>query len=350
MIAKVGGSTSILQTQHYLVEKDPTRLAWEHPRHLASTDREFVISQMREVAKDSRTNQPIYHYSLSWDESDNPTRQQMIEAATQTLRDLRLEEHQALLVAHNDHDYKHLHIMVNRVHPVTCTAWDRYRDYIKLEKSLRRIERKYGWKEVPGHHHQLDGQQEPEFGNSLNQFECAQIKKGQTPLFLLIREQAGHDFREAQSWENLHHRLAEKGLTIQRGSRGTGGKVTDGFEYTNLSKIHRDFCMGRLEKRLGLFQSLKEVQQGKQLTDIQRAFARYERAHRLGRPGQARSFKNGLQKTLKALGTARKIQKSLNTLLAISSPGNPAFKAVSMIGKTMINHIKQHEQSRGRGY
>src|SRR5699024_6769151 len=125
-------------------------------------------------------------------------------------------------------------------------------------------------------------------------------KQGETPLYMLIREQAGHDFREAQSWEELHQRLAEKGLTIQRGSRGTGGKVTDSYEHTNLSKIHRDFSMGRLEKRFGPFQSLEELQHGKQLTDIQHAFACYERAHRLGRPGKARSFKKGLQKTLKA--------------------------------------------------
>lgn len=351
MIAKVGDSTSILQTQHYLVEKDPNRVDWEHTRFLASTDRDFVIRQMREVAKDSRTDQPIYHYSLSWDETDNPTRQQMIEAGTQTLRDLGLGEHQALLVAHNDHDYKHLHVMVNRVHPVKCTAWDKYRDYIKLEKSLRGIERQYGWKEVPGHHHQLDGQQEPEYGNSLNKFECAQIKKGETPLYMLIREQAEHDFREAQSWEELHQRLAEKGLTIQQGSRGTGGKVTDGFEYTNLSKIRREFSMGRLEKRFGPFKSLQELQQGKQLTDIQRAFAGYERAHRLGRHRRARSFKKGLGKAFKALGTARKVHHTLQSLLAVSSSQNPAFKAVSMIGKTIINQLKQQqERSQGRGY
>ena len=150
--------------------------------------------------------------------------------------------------------------------------------------------------------------------------------------------------------EALHQRLAEKGLTIQRGSRGTGGKITDGYEYVNLSKVHRDFSMGRLEQRLGPFESLKELQQGKQLTDIQHAFACFERAHRLGRPGKARSFKKGLRKTLKALGSARKVQKTLSSLLAVSSAGNPAFKALSMIGKTMINQLKQQQQTRGRGY
>lgn len=349
MIAKVGSSTSITATINYL-EGEQDRVAWKETQNLASSDRAFVANEMKKVAAMSQTDQPIYHYSISWDEADNPTRKEMMAAATQTLDDVGLSEHQALIVAHGDHDYKHLHVMANRVHPVEGTAWDKWMDYKKLEQSLRSLERTYGWKEVPGHHHQLDGQREPEYGQSLNKFECAQIKQGETPLYLLIREQAGHDFREAQSWEELHQRLAEKGLTIQRGSRGTGGKVTDGYEFTNLSKIHRDFSMGRLEQRLGPFESLKELQQGKQLTDIQHAFACFERAHRLGRPGKARSFKKGLRKTLKALGSARKVQKTLSSLLAVSSAGNPAFKALSMIGKTMINQLKQQQQTRGRGY
>lgn len=273
-----------------------------------------------------------------------------MEAATQTLDDLGLSEHQALIIAHNDHDYKHLHVMVNRVHPVKGTAWDRWMDYKKLEKSLRSLERAYGWKEVPGHHHQLEGQQKPEYGNSLSRFECAQIKRGETPLYMLIREHAEHDFQEAQSWEELHQRLAEKGLTIQRGSRGRGGKVTDGYEYTNLSKIRRDFSMGRLEKRFGPFKSLEELQQGKQLTDVQHAFACYEQAQRLGRHRKARSFKKGLGKTLKALGTARKVQAAINSLLSVSTSSNPALELASTMGKTIINQIKQeHQQTREIG-
>lgn len=193
----------------------------------------------------------------------------------------------------------------------------------------------------------LEGQQKPKYGRSLNQFECGQIKKGQTPLYMLIREEAGHIFRESKSWKELHHRLAEKGLTIQRGSRGTGGKVTDGYEYANLSKVHRDFSMGRLEKRFGRFRSLQELQQGKQLSSVQQDFARFERALRLNRSGQG-TLKKALGKSLKAAGAAKNIHSSLNSLLAISSPGNPAFKVAKGIGKQIIKQLK-YQQTRERG-
>ena len=348
MIAKVGSSTSVSATINYL-ENDEDRVAWKEPFNLASDDREFVKNEMQQVAKMSKTDEPIYHYSISWDETDNPTREQMMEAATQTLDDLGLSDHQALIVAHNDHDYKHLHVMVNRVHPVKGTAWDRWMDYKKLEKSLRSLERSYGWKEVPGHHHQLEGQQKPEYGQSLNRFEAEQVKRGEVPLYMLIRENAEDAFRKSESWEELHHRLAEQGLTIERGSRGTGGKITDGFEYVNLSKVQRAFSMGQLEKRFGPFISLDELRQVQNLFGLQKEFAQFERAYRKGKSQKASMLKKGLKKSLKALGTAKKVHHTLNSLLSVSTPVNPAFKTVKIMGKTIINQLKQHEQSRGRG-
>lgn len=348
MIAKVGSSTSITKTLDYL-ENNEDRVAWKEARNLASDDQAFVKTQMQEVAKTSRTDQPIYHYSISWDELDNPTREQMLEAANQTIKDLGLGEHQALIVAHNDHDYKHLHVMANRVHPVRGTAWNRRMDYKKLEKSLRSLERSYGWKEVPGHHHRLEGQQKPQYGRSLNRFEAAQIKKGEMPLYMLVRDNAEEIFRESKSWQELHHRLAEQGLTIERGSRGTGGKITDGYEYANLSKVRREFSMGSLEKRFGPFKSLEELQRGKQLSSIQKDFAKFEQAFRKGKNTKASALKNGLQKSLKALGTAKKVHSTINSLLTVSTPLNPAFKAVKMIGKTITAQIKQQQQTRGRG-
>lgn len=345
MIAKVGSSTSIATTINYL-ENEEDRVAWKKVRNLASDDRVFVQNQMQGVAQQSQVKEPIYHYSISWDESDNPTRQQMGEVATRTLKDLGLEEHQAVIVAHNDHDYKHLHVMVNRVHPVKCTAWNRYRDYIKLEKSLRAIERQYGWKEVPGHHHQLEGQREPEFGQSLNKLECGQIKNGQMPLFMRVRDSAKNIFQESNSWLELHQRLAEQGLTVQRGSRGTGGKITNGEEYTNLSKIDRDFSMGKLEKRFGPFQSLNELQQGKRLSGIQRDFAQFEQAYRLGKSSRD-TLKKGIGKSLKALGTAKKIHSTLQSFLNVSTPANPAFKAVKILGKTITKQLKQ-QRTKGK--
>lgn len=349
MIAKVGTSTSIQKTSHYLASNEE-RVSWKESHNLASRDREFVTGQMEKAAAMSRTDQPIYHYSISWDPSDNPSKKQMIEVARQTLNDLGLGEHQALIVAHSDHDYKHLHVMANRVHPETGIAWDRWMDYRKLEKSLRTIEREYGWQEVPGHHHQLEGQQKPPFGRSFNRMEAAKINRGELPFFAMVREVAQEDFRSAEHWMDLHQRLTEYGLTIQRGSRGAGGKITDGSSVANLSKIHRDFSMNKLTQRFGPFKSLEQLQERTPLTDRQKTFLRFERALRMDRTSR-HSLKKGLQKTLKALGTAKRVQNTLNNFLTLTTPQNPAFKIVRRMGKTIIKQLqpKQQQQTLERG-
>lgn len=336
MIGKVGSSTSVGGTSRYL-QGDTERVEWQETHNLASNDPDFVRQQMEQTATMSKTEDPAYHFSISWDEADNPSRQQMQEVAHQTLDDIGLGEHQAVIVAHNDRPYQHLHVMVNRVHPETGNVWDRWMDYIKIEKSLRGQERARGWTEVPGHHHQLEDQVKPEFGNSYNSFEAAQMKKGQQPLFMYARDNASQIFQEASSWEQLHEELEEVGLTVQRGSRGTGGKITNGKNYTNLSKIDRDFSMGNLEKRLGPFrpkQPSKQVQKGREVAK------ELSKALKNGATGKVNKCKNALKKAIGAAANAKKAQSLMTNILAGPNISGVATKIVKSFAKQVS---KQHD-------
>ena len=64
--------------------------------------------------------------------------------------------------AHQDREHAHLHVMVNRVHPETGVAWERWQDRPVIERALREQERVYGLREVPGRLHQLDGREAPD--------------------------------------------------------------------------------------------------------------------------------------------------------------------------------------------
>lgn len=74
---------------------------------------------------------PVKHFSLSWAPSDAPTREQMIEAAQNFLCHLGWQQHQAVLVAHSDKNFSHVHVMLNVVNPsdgrVLNTAYERRR-------------------------------------------------------------------------------------------------------------------------------------------------------------------------------------------------------------------------------
>lgn len=76
---------------------------------------------------------PVFHMSIQWrgDELGHDDRDSMEEAARETLRVLKLDHLQAVIVAHRDTKNPHLHIVVNRVDPETGL-------YAKIDPNLVR--------------------------------------------------------------------------------------------------------------------------------------------------------------------------------------------------------------------
>src|SRR5690606_14584799 len=121
----------------------------------------------------------------------------MVRVADRLLAELGLQEHQVLIVAHGDTRHRHVHLMVNRVHPDTLRAWDDRHDYARIERSLRVQERELGLREVPGHHFRLEGQEPPDRAQSLSTGELrAWERTGRVPFAELVRREAGPDFAE----------------------------------------------------------------------------------------------------------------------------------------------------------
>jgi len=79
-----------------------------------------------------RLEQPVYHYTLSWEVSETPSQAEQIEAARESLKALGIEDRQALIVAHSDTDNPHVHVVVNRVCPQTGRAANMGNDRLRL--------------------------------------------------------------------------------------------------------------------------------------------------------------------------------------------------------------------------
>lgn len=67
----------------------------------------------------NKSDQVVFHYSLGWhpDEKDDLTKAEMLRAADESIRALGAENHQAVIIAHNDTKHPHVHIVINRVNP-----------------------------------------------------------------------------------------------------------------------------------------------------------------------------------------------------------------------------------------
>jgi len=114
------------------------RVGWTHTLNLAHDHVPSAVDEMLWTARQAEllkqeagmraggrpTENAVKHVSLNWAPDETPTRDHMIETAEGFLRHMNWQEHQALLVAHEDKAHSHVHLMLNRVHPDTGLALD----------------------------------------------------------------------------------------------------------------------------------------------------------------------------------------------------------------------------------
>lgn len=96
---------------------DPDR-AWRVMAYTAMhQDRLKAASGQRMSGR--KTEKPVMAYSLSWHPDQKPSPDHMRETALQSLKVLGLEEHEAFIVAHSDTPHRHVHVIANRIHPIS---------------------------------------------------------------------------------------------------------------------------------------------------------------------------------------------------------------------------------------
>lgn len=160
MIAKVQPTrqhaSSFRRLCKYLTEERDADTGIPHLRgdvvlsdNIAGSD--TVAVQMEGIAfLNPRCKDALCHYELAWPPGERPTRQQWTDCALHTLRELGYQDHQYMVVAHDDKKHFHIHIMVNKVHPETFKAHTPYRNWLTLDAAMRVLEAKYGWTHTAG--------------------------------------------------------------------------------------------------------------------------------------------------------------------------------------------------------
>ncbi len=282
MIANITNGSGFGGLTRYLFTGDrdqpnPARVAWTSTRNLAVDSPHEAAYIMRATAELGRTDQPVYHLSISIHPDESLTRAQWETVADNALFRLGLSDHQALIVAHNDKDHQHIHIVVNRVHPVTAKAWDRWQDVPRVQEVMRAQEQALGLRAV-------SQERNPDAlpAGALKQFE----RTGEPPLIDYARATIRPAFAEARSWSELHDRLAEHGLVLER--KGQGLVVTDDHQQVKASAVDRSASLRSLESRLGPYQEPPA-----QLAAVDRALREQrqaaETAHQLEALTQARA-------------------------------------------------------------
>src|SRR5262249_46344707 len=141
-----------------------------------------------------------------------------------------LADHQAVLIAHNDTDNEHVHIVVNRIGD-DGRAWRPFRDMVRAHEAIPAIEIEYGLSRTRG---------DPAPPDLSAGAVREAMRSGVRPLADRVREEAGQAFAEATSWRDLEVRLAALGYRLEPAERGSGLLVTDGSRRVSLSRVDRN--------------------------------------------------------------------------------------------------------------
>jgi hypothetical protein len=121
---------------------DPER-AWRIMAHTALAQAELKAAAGTK-ATGRKLKNPVFAYSIAWHPGETPAKAEMVEAARASLEAQGLEQHQAIILCHDDEPQAHVHIIVNRVHPATGKAATLSNSKLKLSQWAEGYERERG--------------------------------------------------------------------------------------------------------------------------------------------------------------------------------------------------------------
>jgi Ti-type conjugative transfer relaxase TraA len=239
--ASFGGLVDYLE-RGPLDNLNPARVEWSSTRNLDTDNPAEAAQLMRYAASENpKVSKPVYHFGLSLDSGEHLTREQWENAAGRVLEAMGLGDHQAVLIAHNDTDNEHIHLVVNRIAD-DGRAWRPYRDMVKAHRPIPALEIEFGLRRT--------GREQAPPDLSAGAIREA-MRTGVQPLADRVREEAGHVFAQATSWRQLEAGLAELGYRLERAERGSGLVVTDGSRRASLSHVDRNLSGPKLAARFG---------------------------------------------------------------------------------------------------
>ena len=174
------------------------------------------------------------HMVISFPPGERPSLAALADIEDSLLASIGMDHHQRISAIHDDKDHYHLHVLVNRIEPVTLRYAKPSFDMPKLMRESARLEAKHGLQQT---HHANPQQDRAAF---------AEWASKTLPGPLLA----------AADWPAIHAAAAAQGVSLQPRSNGLVVRsLTEPRLRAKGSDAHADLSLPALEKRLGAFQA-----------------------------------------------------------------------------------------------
>lgn len=209
-----------------------------------------------------------YHLVISFRPEDEPRlTPEIFKAMEERFAEaLGYTEHQRHCGVHKNTGNIHMHMAYSMIHPEKRTRHEPFRDFYKLSRVCRELEAEYGLtvdKDItPG--------QEPTRVNQ--KAALVEVHTGQQSFTGYAKERQPDilkNLEAAVSWQDIHRALAVHGLEIK--PHGNGLVVKDRHSKRSAhsmkaSALDRNLSRGKLEARLGAYQSSQNLEQVQEIS------------------------------------------------------------------------------------
>jgi len=199
-----------------------------------------------------------YHLLVSFRANEQPDAETLHAIEERICAGLGYAEHQRISAAHKDTDNLHMHIVVNKIHPVRHTMQEPYYPRKTLAKLAARLELEYSL-EIDNH--------EPRKLGAESRAADMERHSGIESLVGWIKRECLTEIKAASSWKELHQVLQGNGLELRVRANGFVFEAKDGT-MVKASTVARELSKAKLEAKFGAFEAASE-QQG-QIVEKQR--------------------------------------------------------------------------------
>ncbi|MDR2745647.1 MAG: relaxase/mobilization nuclease domain-containing protein, partial [Desulfovibrio sp.] len=207
-----------------------------------------------------QSKMPVTHWIMSWQENEQPSREQIEDAVDVFLDRMGLAGHQVIYSLHGNSANLHLHIAVNRMNPDTLKVIQPHRgfDIEEAHRIVALLEHRQGWaseskpRYVINDRGEIVRRQSKAIVKSRNEAANFESATGEKSAQRIAQERGHAVIQNAKTWTELHAGLANAGLRLEK--KGSGATVFVGDIAVKASSVDRDFGLGKLCKRLGEFE------------------------------------------------------------------------------------------------
>jgi len=286
------------------------------------------------------TGDKTYHLIISFPEGETPKTEALKSIESEMCNALGYGEHQRISVAHQDTDNFHIHIAINKIHPVRLTMHEPYRDYRIRDNVCLALEKKHSLQ--PDNHKKKRTLAEGRAQDMENM-------RGRESLLSWVRKHCAEAVKEAETWQQLHETIAKYDIKLVPQGAGLVFKSGSGIAL-KASTVSRDFSKAKLEKRLGCYRAIEgqasepevkyqdePVQRGPHSAEL---FAEYTKAKSEGRALQSQAIKGAIQKREKLIAASKRSANLKRQALRTLTRGRTAKRLVYMrINRSLQNEI-----------